>query len=135
MLGISRMTLHRRRVDCGMITEPTRFITDDQLMALVHQLRRELPEVGQSMLAGRVRAMGLRVTRSRLRDAIRRSDPLNTALRWHGLTNRRPYSVPGPNSLWHIGKMLWIRLLKKKKKPLRLDMLLELIFFFLFKAF
>ena len=104
MLGISRMTLHRRRVDWGMITEPTRVVTDDQLMALVRQLRCELPEVGQSMLAGRVRAMGLRVTRSRLRDAVRRSDPLNTALRWHGLTNRRPYSVPRPNSLWHIDK-------------------------------
>jgi hypothetical protein len=108
ILGISRMTLHRRRVEYGMSTEPIRSITDDQLMALVHQLRHELPEVGQSILRGRVRAMGLQVARSRLREAIRMSDPLNTALRWPSLTNRRPYSVPGPNSLWHVGKTCFL---------------------------
>jgi len=33
------------------------------------------------------------------------TDPLHTALRWRGnLTPRHPYSVAGPNSLWHIGK-------------------------------
>jgi hypothetical protein len=72
-------------------------------MQIVRQAREELPDLGQSMLAGRLRAMGVRVTRERIREAVRRSDPLNTALRWHGLTARRPYSVPGPNSLWHIG--------------------------------
>lgn len=103
MLGVSRMTLHRRRVEYEMIlTEST--VTESQLMAIVHQLRQELPDVGQTILAGRLRAMGVHVGRHRIREAIRRSDPLNTALRWHGVTNRRPYSVPGPNSLWHIGK-------------------------------
>ena len=32
-------------------------------------------------------------------------DPVNTAMRWlGGLTARRQYSVPGLNSLWHIGE-------------------------------
>ena len=51
-------------------------------------------------------ALGFRnhVTRSRLRQAIHDVDPINTALRWGGtVRSRRPYSVPGPNSLWHIG--------------------------------
>lgn len=103
MLNISRMTLHRRRTEYGMLVEPARSVTDSQLITIVNQLRRELPDVGQSLLAGRLRAMGLHVTRNRIREVVRRSDPLNTAFRWHGLTNRRPYSVPGPNSLWHIG--------------------------------
>ena len=44
---------------------------------------------------------------------MRVTDPINTALRWRGnLSNRRPYSVPGPNSLWHIGEsctvVMWL---------------------------
>ena len=46
--------------------------------------------------------------RQRVRHAIQLSDPLNTPLRWGaGIVTRRPYSVPGPNSLWHIGKQLY----------------------------
>jgi hypothetical protein len=52
---------------------------------------------------GRIRAMGYKVTRERLRQAIRQIDPMYTALRWRGgLITRRPYAVAGPNSLWHI---------------------------------
>ena len=46
------------------------------------------------------------VSRDRVRSVIRRIDPLNIALRWRqNTTYRRPYSVPGPNSLWHLGKV------------------------------
>ena len=31
-------------------------------------------------------------------------DPINTALRWQGTVTA--YSVPGPNSLWHIGEYI-----------------------------
>lgn len=103
MLGVSRMTIYRRRIEYGMVFEPSQSISDSQLMQIICEARQELPDIGQSMLAGRLRAMGVRVTRERVREAVRRSDPLNTALRWHDLTVRRPYSVPGPNSLWHIG--------------------------------
>lgn len=102
VLGVSRMTIHRWRVEYGMIFEPSQSVNDDELMEILDQIRQELPDLGQSMLAGRLRAMGLHVTRERVREAIRRSDPINTALRWHNLTIRRPYPVPGPNSLWHI---------------------------------
>ena len=97
------MTVYRRRIQYGMFFEPSQSVSDSQLMDIVHHLREEVPDLGQAILAGRLRSMGLHVTRDRLRNAIRRSDPLNTALRWHNLTSRRPYSVPGPNSLWHIG--------------------------------
>ena len=48
-------------------------------------------------------SLGFKVTRARVREAMRASDPINTALRWREITPRQPYSVPGPNSLWHIG--------------------------------
>ena len=55
---------------------------------------------------GRLRSLGYQVTRDRVRQAIRATDPLSVALRiLPAVTSRRPYSVPGPNSLWHIGEL------------------------------
>ncbi len=61
------------------------------------------------MIIGRFRARGLKVSRDRLRRLLRESDPLSAALRWPGIaTKRRPYSVAGPNSLWHFGKCVFV---------------------------
>ena len=63
--------------------------------------------MGEVMVLGRLQLMGFIIRRERLRQTIRQVDPLHTALRWRGeLTSRRPYSVPGPNSLWHMGKYI-----------------------------
>ena len=97
------MTIYRRRAEFGLLDDPSRTLNDEELSRVVVEMRRELPEIGQLMVAGRLRSMGYQIPRHRVRDAVRSSDPLNTALRWHGVTTRRPYSVPGPNSLWHIG--------------------------------
>ena len=68
-------------------------------------MHSQLPEMGESIVWGRLRSMGYIVTRQRVRRAIRSTDPMSVALRWRGgLVYRRTYSVPGPNSLWHIGK-------------------------------
>ena len=62
-------------------------------------MRSEFPE---TMVWSQLRSMG---TRERVRNALRQSDPLNPALIWKGgFTRRGVYFVPGPNSLWHIGK-------------------------------
>ena len=72
---------------------------------MLTNLRRSLPYNGQTVVRGHLRSMGYYITRIRVRESIRRTDPLNTALRWGGDAHRRrPYSVPGPNSLWHLGK-------------------------------
>ena len=107
MLGVSRMTIYRRRVQYGLVQDPASVPTDIQLRTIVREIKHGQPELGEVMVMGRVRSMGYKVTRDRLRQAIRQMDPLHTALRWRGgLTSRRPYSVPGPNSLWHIGMMM-----------------------------
>ena len=104
MLMVSRMTLYRRRVEIGLLVEPQSNITDQELMRIVRHLSVQHPQLGQSHICGRLRSLGYRVTRERVRQAIRTCDPLNLALRWQGIsTSRCPYSVPGPNSLWHIG--------------------------------
>lgn len=105
LLGVSRMTVYRRRVEFGLLFNPEACISSDELISVVHSMRCEQPEVGETLVWGRLRSLGYQVTRERVRHALRQSDPLSSALRWRGnLTRRRPYSVPGPNSLWHIGK-------------------------------
>ena len=38
----------------------------------------------------------------RVQESLQRVDPLSCLLRLHQPISRRRYSVPGPNSLWHI---------------------------------
>ena len=56
------------------------------------------------MICGSIRSRGITVTRDRVRAAVKSVDPLGGALRWPAQIKRRPYSVPGPNSLRHIGE-------------------------------
>lgn len=104
LLGVSRMTICRHRVDCGLLHEQRDVLSDVELDEIIVELKRDLPYSGQVMLLGRLRSMGYYTTRARVRESIRRVDPLNTPLRWGRMAHqRRPYSVPGPNSLWHLG--------------------------------
>ena len=101
MIGVSRMTLYRRREEYGMLDEPTATISDSELRQKVLQIKRTLPEVGESIVIGQLRSMGYKVTRWRVRDILRSTDPVNVTLRWPGgATARRQYSVPGPNSAY-----------------------------------
>jgi len=104
MLGISRMTLYRRRAEFGMLHQGQP-IRDGELLRLLREMRLEFPEMGEVMVLGRFRALGYNVNREQVRRGIRDTDPFSTALRAiTGPLSRRVYSVPGPNSLWHVGK-------------------------------
>lgn len=75
-------------------------ITDEQLDTLVAAVLQVFPDFGRRMLNGRLKSAGYRVPRERLRTSY---------LRVHGapggfgvrFIHRRPYNVPGANSLWH----------------------------------
>ena len=109
LLGVSRMTIFRRWQEFGMVEDHSRELNDDELRTVLTQLRRELAQLGERMVIGRLRFMGHFIARVRLHQAIRATDPISTALRWQGgLTARRPYSLPGPNSLWHSGRHMYI---------------------------
>lgn len=77
-------------------------MSDQDLDDVVLSVKADIPTAGEVMLAGILRGRGIFLQRSRLRGSIHRTDPFNTALRWHQLVRRRPYSVEGPNALWHI---------------------------------
>ena len=105
LIGVSRMTIYRRRRDFGILLNPHREVSGEELTGIIQQLRHDNPYCGETMIMGHLRAMDVAVTRERVRSVIRRVDPLNSVLRWGGIsTSRRPYSVPGPNSLWHLGE-------------------------------
>ena len=106
ILGVSRMTVYRRRQEFGLLEVGER-ISNGDLHLLLREMRTNHPDMGEVMVLGRIRAMGFTVSRVRVRQGIRETDPLNVALRGLlGSTARRPYSVPGPNSLWHIGMFM-----------------------------
>lgn len=105
MLLVSRWTIRRRVVEFGL-EEITGFsdIANEQLDDLVRQFIREHGSVvGCSIISGYLRSLGIRIQRHPLRSSIGRVDPINVRLRWAVVVSRRAYSVPGPNSLWHIG--------------------------------
>ena len=99
------MTIYRRRVEFGLLVEPTEPISSTDLLSTVHTMRSEFPEMGECMVWGQLQSMGIQVTRERVRNALREIDPLNTALRWRGGLAKRSDSVPGPNSCG-----TWVRL-------------------------
>lgn len=106
LLGVNRMTIYRRRVDYELVSDPQSEISDGDLESLISDIRKDIPYSGISIMCGSLQSRGIRVTRERVRNSLRSIDPLGSALRSPtGLTNRRPYTVPGPNSLWHIGKL------------------------------
>lgn len=112
LLGVSRMTIYisficRRRAEFEMLDDSTSTITDAELSTKIDDIRSESPTLGITLVTGRLRNMGYKVSRDRIRYAVRASDPLSSALRWTGaLSRRQPYSVAGQNSLWHIGKLI-----------------------------
>ena len=102
LLGVSRMTIYRRREEFGMLDEQATGLSDSELIALLEELRQEFPYIGQVMVMGILQSRGFQVSRERVREYSTDRPTEYTALRWRELP-QRPYSVPGPNSLWHIG--------------------------------
>ena len=65
-----------------MTVDPRVELSDQELTTLLRQLHQENPDLGQSMALGTLRATGYKITRARIRSALRSLDPLNAAMRW-----------------------------------------------------
>ena len=99
------MTLYRRRIQLGIIGED-KFsdVSDFDLMNMISSIKAmqaaRLWRKNDNRLSP---ITGVFVQRC-IRLVSHAIDPIGTSLRWHPRLLRRPYSVPGPMSLWHIGK-------------------------------
>ena len=71
LLGVSRMTLYRRRLEFGMLSTPARTVSDQELTQHVQRLRASSPYIGESMLLGQLRALNVNVSRERVRHTVR----------------------------------------------------------------
>ena len=104
MFLVSRWTISRRVKELG-IGDLLGYsnITDEELDRIVRDFKLSHGiSVGRSLVTGHLRSLGIRVQQKRVAESLSRVDPDNSRLRWSILIRRRSYSVPGPNSLWHI---------------------------------
>ena len=103
MFQVSRKTIRRRIVQYGL-EENAAFsdVTDLQLDHITQQFVTNHPNSGEKSFDGYLRNMGLRVQRYRIRRSLQRVDPNGVRNRFSRTLHRRQYSVPMPNSLWHI---------------------------------
>ena len=53
-------------------------------------------------MSGRLSSKGIFIQSERVRESLRRVDPLLVRSRCRRILHRREYRVPHPNSLWHI---------------------------------
>ena len=62
LLGVSRMTVYRRRAEFGMLDDDTsEYLTSAEVRRHITQMRQQFPNMGESMVIGRFRAMGFKV--------------------------------------------------------------------------
>ena len=97
------MTVYCARQELAGYEEPDdRSMSDADLQQILVTIKAEMLNVGEKVLHGILKSKGIRITRRKLRLAVHAVDPLDTVLRWKIPIIRRPYSVSGPNALWHI---------------------------------
>ena len=102
--GCSTRTIERRineygiRHRCDVYSDVSDAELDEKVLSIVSFS----PRCGQKSVDGRLKSEGVLVSRRRLRESLRRVDPMGVECRIRHVLHRRTYSVPSPNDLWHI---------------------------------
>jgi hypothetical protein len=76
-------------------------ISDDELDSLMVYILEAFPTFGRRMIDGHLKHMGHHIPQSRLQASYTRVHGSPTGAFGPHRIQRRVYSVPGPNSLWH----------------------------------
>jgi hypothetical protein len=100
LLGIHRNTLRRKMKEAGVYKRFTD-ITDHDLDLLLGVFKHRRPESGLRYVIGFLRHHGLRIQKERVRGSYGRVNALGRALRRNKKIERREYTVPRPNFVWH----------------------------------
>jgi hypothetical protein len=82
-------------------TTPTSDLSDDALDVIIRQIIDIFPTFGQRMMTGYLRSLGYCIPRPRVEGAYMHIHGPPAAQFGPRRIERRVYSVPGPNSLWH----------------------------------
>lgn len=102
MFLVHRSTLWRRLKSHSLTIKKYSELNDDDLKRYIQEITTNHPHCGVSMMIGHLRSRGIFVQQQRVRSLLRSLDPASSVLRWGLVAKRRSYSVPWPNSLWHI---------------------------------
>ncbi|KAI0077128.1 hypothetical protein K474DRAFT_1562219, partial [Panus rudis PR-1116 ss-1] len=81
-------------------TRPFTSIGDDDLDAAVRNILQRFPNAGVIMMRGYLRAMGIDISKERVRQSLLRVNPVERIFERVRI-ERRKYQVAGPNALWH----------------------------------
>ena len=100
-LGVCERTIYRRRVQFGLSDNYTD-MTDEDLDEHIKNILELTPYSGEVYVRGSIKAKGINVQRSRVRESLRRLDGVGRAVRRRYAICRRTYNVAAPNHLWHI---------------------------------
>ena len=100
-LRVSERTLHRRRIEFGIESSFSN-ISDGDLDQHIQEILQLTPNSGESYVKGSLKARGIAVQRSRVRESLCRVDPIGRSMRKRYAICRRIYNVKGANHLWHI---------------------------------
>ncbi|KTG03581.1 hypothetical protein cypCar_00028994 [Cyprinus carpio] len=105
LLGVSRATLFRRMNENNLSVRALySTCTDEELDALVTEIKTSMPDAGYRMVRGALLEQGHRVQWDRVRASMHRVDSVGVLSRMTNLRciARRRYSVPYPKYLVHI---------------------------------
>ena len=102
VFNCTRCTIERRMSEYCIEGKIFSSLTDDDLDVKVSDICSLNPLIGEKTVQGRLRHQNIRVQRSKLRASMKRVDPHGVKAWLKHVLHRRQYSVPGPNSLWHL---------------------------------
>ena len=102
LFGVSKRTIERRLRLYQLSTRNYMDISDADLDEIVSELSAAFPRCGEKLSDGKLRSQGILVQRERVRESLRRVDPVGSQLRRKMSLHRRVYSVSSPNALWHL---------------------------------
>jgi len=98
--------MHRNTLRCYLkkhgVYQQFSAISNASLDIFVKTFKAHKPDSGLRYLVGFLRAHGIRVPRHRMRSSMRRVDGVGQMLRRRKVIERRKYSVPRSNHLWHL---------------------------------
>ena len=102
LLQVSKRTIERRLAEYGISARSFCVITNEELDAQVKDIKLFSPNIGSKNLVGYLAARNIKVPRQRVRESLKRVDPLGVAARKCRSIHRRVYCVSRPLALWHF---------------------------------
>ncbi|KAB5587633.1 hypothetical protein CTheo_8928 [Ceratobasidium theobromae] len=100
-LRVSRPTLYKYMKRSG-VSRSFSNISSADLASIIKAFKRKHPHSGSRFVRAELRTMNLRVQKHRVLESLKQVDSLGVQLRKHRAVERRIYTSPRPNYLWHM---------------------------------